>query len=269
MGIYNCSATLNEAIDSILGQTYTDWKFIICDDGSSDDSLQIAKSYEAQDPQRFLVIQNPKNMGLNYTLNHCLQYADGEYIARMDGDDISVPDRFEKEVAFLDAHPEYALVSSEMILFDEDGDWGKTSVIKYPKVNDFCTHSPFFCHAACMIRRSVFMEVGGYTVDPRLLRVEDCHLWFKIYAKGYRGANLPDPLYKMRDDRNSVRRRNVRARLNGCYVMFAGFRLLHMPWYKYIYPIGNAVTELLKCVVPNRLYEAIHKRKFQRSDRSA
>ena len=94
MGIYNCEATLREAMDSIVNQTYTNWKFIICDDASSDNSFLIAKEYEQQDPDRFLVIQNKKNMGLNATLNRCLALADGDYIARMDGDDISVENRF-------------------------------------------------------------------------------------------------------------------------------------------------------------------------------
>ena len=106
MGIYNCADTLGEAIDSILAQTYTDWKLIMCDDGSVDDTYSVAQRYVRQFSDKMVLLKNDHNMGLNYTLNHCLSAADGELIARMDGDDIALPQRFEREVAFLDAHPE-------------------------------------------------------------------------------------------------------------------------------------------------------------------
>lgn len=264
MGIYNCEQTLNEAVESILNQTFTDWELIMCDDDSSDHTYEMAKEYVTEYPDKFVLLQNNKNCGLNYTLNKCLNVAKGDYIARMDGDDLCDSLRLQKEVDFLDNHPDYALVSTEMVMFDENGDWGKTKVIEYPTKDDFCTHTPFFCHAACMIRRNVFLEVGGYTVDPRLLRVEDCHLWFKIYAKGYKGANIPEPLYKMRDDRNALNRRTFKARLNGIYVLYVGFKLVHMPWYKYIYVVKNAITEIVKCIVPNFVYDYIHKNRYVR-----
>ena len=90
MGAYNCEDTLSEAIDSIIQQTYKDWELIICDDGSKDNTLSIAKEYEKQ-YENIHVYKNEKNLGLNKTLNKCLSYAKGEYIARMDGDDISLP----------------------------------------------------------------------------------------------------------------------------------------------------------------------------------
>lgn len=263
MGIYNCASTLGEALDSLLNQTYQDFEVIMCDDGSKDDTYAVAQKYVTAHPDKLVLLQNEKNMGLNYTLNKCLYEAKGEYIARMDGDDVCDPTRFQKEVDFLDSHPEFALVSTEMVMFDEKGDWGKTTVIERPQVNDFCTHTPFFCHAAAMIRKDVFLEVEGYTVDRRLLRVEDCHLWFKIYSKGHRGANIPEPLYKMRDDRNATNRRSFKARLNGCYVMYVGFKMVKMPWYKYIYVVRNVVVEFIKCVIPVSVYEVLHKRRSQ------
>lgn len=264
MGVYNCAKTLDEAIQSILCQTYNNWELIMCDDGSIDDTYNVAEKYVKQNPDRIVLLRNESNQGLNYTLNKCLYVATGDYIARMDGDDISLPTRLEKEMNFLIKNPEYALVSTPMIMFDENGDWGQTSVIQHPTVNDFCTHTPFFCHAACIIKKSVFLEVEGYTVDKKLLRVEDCHLWFKIYSKGYKGANLTEPLYKMRDDRNATNRRGFKARLNGCYVLYAGFRMVGMPWYKYIYVLRNTIIEIGKCIVPISIYEYVHKRKFRR-----
>ncbi len=262
MGIYNCAATLTEAIDSIISQTYTNWQFIICDDGSKDNSYDIAKKYEKMDPDRFVVIKNESNIGLNSTLNRCLKIADGDYIARMDGDDVCAPTRFQKEVEFLNSHPDYAIVSTYMTTFDENGEWGCIKTLEYPQVKDFPTHVPMFCHAPCMIRKEAFMDVGGYTEDKRLLRVEDYHLWYKFYAKGYKGYNIPEALYKMRDDRNALHRRTVKARFNGIYATFVGFKMVHLPKWMYIYAIKNAVVEIIKIIIPDKLYILLHKRRL-------
>lgn len=264
MGVYNCSKTLREAIDSILAQTYTNWEFIICDDGSTDETLAIAKEYAEEDPVRFLVIRNEQNMGLNHTLNRCLKLASGDYIARMDGDDISAPDRFEKEAAILEAHPEYAIVSSHMTTFDENGDWGCVKTLERPQIRDFPTHVPMFCHAPCMIRREAFIEVNGYTEDKRLLRVEDYHLWYKLYAKGYRGYNIQEPLYQMRDDRNARHRRTASSRINGIYATFVGFHMVHLPVWMYLYAVRNAAVEIAKMMMPGFVYDYFHKKKIGR-----
>ena len=257
MGIYNCAATLQEALDSLYAQTFQDFEIILCDDGSIDETYEVAKK-NADEHSNILLLRNECNKGLNVTLNRCLAFAKGELIARMDGDDVSLPMRFEKEVFFLDKHPEIAVVSCPMIMFDKNGDWGNTHVIERPTIRDFAKHTPFFCHAACMMRKMVYEEVKGYTEDRRFLRVEDCNLWFKVYAAGYKGANLLEPLYKMRDDRNAISRRNWDARKNGMYVMYDGFRLLRMPWYMYYYVLRNTVIEIIKYMMPTCLYEYFH-----------
>lgn len=262
MGIYNCGSTLNDSIKSIINQTYPNWEFIICDDGSTDDSFQIAKSFEESDPKRFKVIRNSKNRGLNATLNRCLKIADGDYVARMDGDDLCDPVRFQKEVNFLNSHPEYAIVSTYMTTFDEGGEWGCIKTLEYPQVKDFPTHVPMFCHAACMIRREAFLDVQGYTEDKRLLRVEDYHLWYKFYAKGYKGYNIQEPLYKMRDDRNALHRRTAQARFNGIYATFIGFKMVHLPKWMYVYVIKNAVIEIIKIIIPDSMYDFFHKKRL-------
>lgn len=262
MGIYNCAPTLREAIDSIVAQTYDNWEFIICDDGSRDESHAVALEYAEKDPRRFRIIQNEKNLGLNATLNKCLSLADGDYIARMDGDDLCAPDRFEKEAAFLNAHPEYAIVSCHMTTFDEEGTWGLVTAKETPQVRDFPTTVPMFVHAACMIRREAFLDVEGYTEDKRLLRVEDYHLWYKFYAKGYRGYNLQEALYHMRDDRNAKFRRNAQARKNGIYATFVGFHMVRLPAWMYIYAVKNALVETVKIPMPDAVYEFFHKKRL-------
>lgn len=264
MGIYNCASTLREAIDSIIAQTYDNWEFIICDDGSKDESHAIAQEYAAKDPKRFRILQNERNMGLNHTLNRCLAAATGEYVARMDGDDLCEADRFEKEAAFLNEHPEYAIVSCHMTMFDESGTWGIVKTKETPQVRDFPTTVPMFVHAACMIRREAFLDVDGYTEDERLLRVEDYHLWYKFYAKGYRGYNLPEALYHMRDDRNATHRRSARARMNGIYATFVGFKMVNLPAWMYIYAVKNALVETAKILMPDAVYEYFHKKRLNK-----
>ena len=264
MGIYNCAPTLPEAIDSILAQTFSDWQLILCEDGSQDDTYAVAMAYQAQYPEKILLLRNERNMGLNHTLNRCLAAATGEYVARMDGDDISLPRRLEKEAAFLDAHPEYAIVSTPMIFFDEHGDWGRCSCIEKPEKRDFIHHSPVHCHAPCMIRLEALEAVGGYTEDRRMLRFEDVNLWYKLYAKGYTGYNLDEPLYKMRDDQAATRRRGLRSRMNGVYVTWVGFRLFRFPWYLYGYVVLDFAKHFIKGIMPEWLYLKFHRKSVRK-----
>lgn len=214
MGIYNCAQTLPEALDSILNQTYKDYEVIMCDDGSTDGTYDIAQKY-VESHSNFLLIKNDKNLKLAATLNHCLEYADSEYIARMDGDDISLPERLEMLISFLDEHSEYSFVSSAMIHFDENGDWKITQKTEKPTKDSFKWGSPF-CHAPVMMRKKDLNAIGNYTAEPKVERMEDYYLWHKFYMAGYKGYNLQTPLYKMRDDKNATeRRRGIKANYIG------------------------------------------------------
>ncbi len=228
MGIYNCETTLEEAVRSIQDQSYTDWELILCDDGSSDGTYEVARRI-AQEDDRVILLQNTQNEGLNKTLNKCLAHAKGEYVARMDGDDTCMPHRFARQVEFLESQKEYDIVSTPMTLFDEHGDWGETGVVEYPSAQDLIAGSPI-CHAPVMMRRECMMAVGGYTEDVRMLRVEDVNLWIKLYAAGYRCCNLREPLYRMRNDQNALNRRKYRYRINSTYVRLKGCQMLKLGW---------------------------------------
>ena len=255
MGIYNCANTLPEALDSLLAQTYQGFKVIMCDDGSKDNTYEVAKSY-ADKYENFLLVKNDKNMGLNYTLNHCLSLADTEYCARMDGDDLSLPSRFEKEINFLDRHPEYAIVSSPMEYFDEKGTFMTGKGCGEIKPEHFRYGSPI-CHAPCMVRKEAYDNVGGYSVSPKLLRVEDYNLWFKMYAAGYKAYMLDKPYYRMRNDRNAKKRRKWGGRKNEYYVMSKGFKALGLPWYYQIFALRPLIIGLL----PGWFYDFLHTHK--------
>lgn len=254
MGIYNCADTLKDAIDSILAQTVKNWELILCDDGSQDNTYTIAEFFLKQYPEKIVLLQNQENKGLNFTLNRCLEFAKGKYIARMDGDDTCSPNRFEKELEAFRDHPDLAVVSTAMEYFDENGVWGCIRHPQFVTKRDFLYGTPF-CHAPCMVRKDVMDRVGGYTESKWLLRVEDYHLWVKIYNFGYKGMNLNEPLYQMRDDRNAYNRRKFRYRLNETYVRILAIQELKLPVWGYIY----ALRPLLVGLLPNKIYDILHK----------
>ncbi len=255
MGIYNCASTLDEALESLYNQTFQDFQIILCEDGSSDNTYEVAKKH-ANSHNNIILIRNPYNMGLNATLNRCLALADTELIARMDGDDISKPERFATQVAFLDAHPEYGVVSTPGTYFDENGIFRVGHGRGEVKKKHFIRSSPVG-HAECMARTEVFKAVGGYTESDRLLRVEDYHLWFKIFAAGFRMYMMPNSLYMVRSDAASIGRRNWRNRKNEAYVKHIGFNIIGLPFYYQIF----ALEPIIKYLLPRKLYTYFFRRK--------
>lgn len=259
MGIYNCADTLTEALDSIANQTYKDWELIMCDDGSSDKTYELAKKYIQEHPEyKIKLLRHKKNKGLNQTLNDCLKVTSGEYIGRMDADDISLPTRFEKEMAEFEKDPNLSVVSCPMIYFDENGEWGVGKCDNnYPKKGDL-VFGTVHAHAPCLIKREAIKAVKGYSVGKRLLRVEDWHLWIKIYASGRYGKNLEEPLYKMRDDQNATKRRKFRFRLNEAYMSRLAVRTFGLPKRMYLYSLRPIVVGIL----PTPLYNYLHRQKM-------
>lgn len=268
MAIYNCAPTLREAIDSIIAQTYTNWELILCDDCSTDNTAAIAQEY-VDKYDNILLIRNERNLRLAASLNHCLEYADSEYIGRMDGDDISLPERFEEEVAFLDAHPEYALVSCGMINFDENGDWGVQLKPEKPTKKSFVADSPF-CHAPVLMRREALNDVDNYTVRDDLKRGQDYFLWHKFYMKGYKGYNIQRPYYKMRDDQEAATRRGfnegwtnrIKKGIMCSRVKYEVLKDLDIPLKYRLY----SIRPLLVALFPKSLYMYLHKKKINSRD---
>lgn len=253
MGIYNCAATLEQAVKSIQDQTYTDWELILCDDGSTDNTYEVAKVLSEKD-DRIILLRNEKNLGLNVTLNRCLSVATGEFIARMDGDDMCVPERFARQVALLESEPNYAITSSPMILFDENGPWGQTSLPEYPTPEQVVAGTAI-CHAPVMLRREAIENVGGYTEDIRVLRVEDVDLWIKLYIAGYRCHNITTPLYCMRNDQNALNRRKYRYRVNSVRVRLRGCKALTLGPAVYL----KAIKPMVIGLIPGKIRRIIRR----------
>jgi glycosyltransferase involved in cell wall biosynthesis len=198
MPVYNAERYLAQAVESILSQTFTDFEFIIIDDGSTDSSPQILKKYAAADA-RVRLFTRP-NTGYAIALNESLGHARGRYLARMDSDDISLPQRFEKQVAFMDAHPDVVAVGCRVTMMDPDGE-------PLGEVNRFESHEHIdrmhmeggggavITHPSAMFRLAILRKLGGYRQN--LEPAEDLDLFLRLAEVG-RLAKLPDMLFQYR-----------------------------------------------------------------------
>lgn len=258
MGIYNCQQTLQAALDSLFSQTFQDFEIILYDDGSTDNTRQLAR-HNADTHDNIRLIECNENHGLSYALNRCLEVAKGEYIARMDGDDISVPERFETEIQWLDGHPDYAFVSCPIIYYRNGQEFMRGKTTKHePDLTDFAVASPF-SHAPVMVRREAFETIGGYSEKWYCQQMEDYHLWMQFYEKGLRGYTLSEQLYIVCDEDASTSRRSFRRRINETVVRWKVCRTFHLPLHSYMY----CFRPLILWALPKPLYMWLHKRRME------
>lgn len=243
MAVYNCADTVNQSIDSIIAQTYPNWKMIICDDCSTDNTMQVIQEYKNRYPNKFVIIKNRKNSKLAYSLNHCLRYADGEYCARMDGDDYCAPKRFEEQISYLNQHKDIHLIGTSMKVFNDD-EFGREIIYKEMPQKEDLRFGPCFAHASILTYTGVYKELGGYTVSERTVRSQDYDLWFRFFAAGFKGANLAEPLYYVREDKNAFLRRKPSLYLWAVVTRWKGFRLLKYPvkyYWRVLIPLVSLV----------------------------
>ncbi len=192
--VYNTDLFLFDSIKSILNQTYTNFEFIILDDGSTDKSLEIIQSFK---DKRIKIIQNSTNLGLIKTLNIGIDLARGKYIARMDADDIAMPKRLEKQIAFLEKNTDYVLVGTMAEIIDEKGRLTGKKIdlpTKYDAIKSRILFQCPFVHPSIMGKTKVFKEFKYKEAYPI---AEDLFLWLEIIQK-YRVANINESLLKYR-----------------------------------------------------------------------
>jgi len=195
MAVYNERPYLEEAVQSILDQTFEDFEFIIINDGSTDGSKEVLERFADRDKRLRLVHQ--ENEGLIASLNRGLYMARGQYIARMDGDDISHPERFERQLSFLNKNLDVGILGTRAEIIDEGGNARRQW--RLPTHPDAIAWQSLFnyrlCHPTIMARRSVLEDLGGYAEWPT--HAEDYELWSRAVLKT-RLANLPETLHKHR-----------------------------------------------------------------------
>jgi glycosyltransferase involved in cell wall biosynthesis len=203
MSVYNSEAYLEEAIESVLAQTFGDFEFLIIDDGSTDASLSLLAPYARKD-KRVQIVSRP-NTGLIRALNELVEMSRGKYVARMDPDDISLPTRFEKQVRYLDGHPECAIVGSRVMLMDpysspvcETG-----QKLTHEEIEQELLHKSGWAmvHPSVMMRRDAVLKVGMYREQWK--HCEDHDLFLRLAEVG-KLANLPEVLLWYRRHYGSI-----------------------------------------------------------------
>ena len=196
MPAYNAEKYINEAISSILKQTFTDFEFIIINDNSTDETVSIIEKYQKLD-NRIILIYNKKNLKMAKALNAGIKIAKGEFLARMDADDWSFPDRLKKQVLYMQKHPEVGILGGNMEIMNKTGE--RIGCRKYAHIDKeirskLFRYSPF-SHPLIMIRKSFLDKIGYY--NPLYNPAEDYDLYFRL-GEVSKFANLSDILIKYR-----------------------------------------------------------------------
>ena len=236
---YNAHKYLREAVDSILNQTYKDFELIIIDDGSSDSSSEIIESYN---DSRIRFFKNGENKGLIYTLNRGITLANGEYIARMDADDISLPTRFEKQVEYMDAHLECIVCGSFIQMFKDTenigkpvGVFGDDAILKEYLFRDAC-----FAHPSVMMRTEC-IKTTGIHYSSEFLHAEDYKFWVDLVPYGA-FYNIPEVLLRYRVGENQVSQKYHNIQVRNSSRIRKGYIMSAIKNDEFLFDIENGIT---------------------------
>ena len=200
MSVYNGKKYLKEAIESILNQTFPNFEFIIVDDGSTDKTPKILKEYAKRD-KRIKIITNSENIGLTKSLNKGIKLAKGKYIARMDADDVSLSERFERQIRLLEINKHLGCVGCNVLVINERGNLIKKIELPNTNLNSYLRKKNCFFHGSLMFSRKILEEVGNY--NPEMELAQDYELLLRI-SKDYKIDFINKFLYKLRRNKNSI-----------------------------------------------------------------
>jgi len=254
MSVYNGEKYLKNSIESILDQTYKDFEFLIIDDCSSDKSADILKEYQALD-RRIKLFFNRENKGLTTNLNFLIRKSKGEYIVRMDADDISFKERVEKQLHFFSKHHEIDVLGSSAIDIDENG-----KIIRYRSVPTsdqdikkmILKLSPII-HPTVMFKKKSLEKINFYNEKYRTS--QDLDMWFRAMSIGLKFHNLEEPLLYYRYESNYKKKRNLGFRINDFKIRINGYKVNKIPliyWYNLFIPIFLGI-------LPDKIYNLLKK----------
>lgn len=203
---------LTRALESLISQTYKNIEIILCNDGStSEQTNHVLEEYSKR--KKFIYIINENNLGLADSLNKCIENSHGEYIARMDGDDISLPDRIEKEVQFLESHSDIDFVSSNAKVINEDDKvFGLIKFTSNPTLKDV-VRGVNFVHPGMMFRKSIFYKYKYESSElTKQGRCEDYDFWCRLYYNNLHGCNIDECLLLYRETKENYKKRTRKSR---------------------------------------------------------
>lgn len=228
----------------------------MCDDCSIDNTYKIAKSYEDKYPKKIKVLRNNINRTLAPTLNNCLKFTTGKYIARQDGDDRSDINRLKRQVKFLEENKDIDLVGTAVIYFDDNGEKSRKILDESPSLEKmFKTGCPFI-HPSIMIKSDVIKALKGYSEKKYAIQQEDYELWGRFFYEGYKAKNLNEYLYYYREDNDAYKRRTKKRRLRGIILSINMKRDFKMPLKSYLYLIKDVMFLFIPKIVIKKYYES-------------
>lgn len=254
MGVYyrrEDTALLCRSIRSILEQRNADFELLICDDGSTAETIKTVNCFAAEDRRI-----HPVRPGGKYTLaeklNACLQQARGELIARMDDDDYAHSDRFEKQVACLKDYPKIDFLGSNVSIWNGSKITEKWVLPEYPEVKDFLFRQPFI-HPSMMFRKEALLAIGGYSEAAHCILCEDYDLLLRLYAAGYRGMNQQEVLLDYTVLETAYSGRKMRHRWNETVTRYKRFRELDLLPAKFLYVVKPLAVGIIPVPVLRKL----------------
>jgi glycosyltransferase involved in cell wall biosynthesis len=263
MSVYNDLPRLPQAIDSILAQTFTDFEFLVVDDGSTDGSAAYVRRRGESDPRIRLLAQDG-NRGLGATLRIGVEAARGKFVARMDADDESVPHRLERQLRHFDANPETDLLGSFAMDVAPDGSILRERRVPLTpaRIAELVWTNPFV-HSSVMFRRDSIRGIGSY--DASLRRRQDYDLWFRCVHAGLVLANLPEALVRYRYAEDTVQRAGFAATWDQVRIGLRGCRLVGAPLLAYV----GVCAPLVESALPRGLRMWLQSVKARIDPRSA
>lgn len=256
MGVYDRRSKitlLKRSVSSILRQTVSDFEFIICDDGSTEQARSYLTMMEKQD-SRIHLIRPGSCYHLAEKLNVCLQKSTGKLVARMDDDDYSFPERLEKQMAELKNNPEISFVGSNVKLYQNHTLMGEYKFPEFPKAQDFLFSQPYI-HPTLMFRREALIEINGYSEKKNCILCEDYDLLLRLYARGCFGKNLQEDLliYTISDTKKSSR--TMAHRWNEAVTRYCRFKDLGLLPRAFPYVVKPLAVGLIPGVILKTLKE--------------
>jgi len=243
---YNCEDYLDKCMKSLLCQTYKNIEIVICDDASTDNSYAILEKYALED-SRVRLLRNEQGLRAAASRNRCLEICQGDYVVIQDADDFSELDRVEKLLNVLESNDKIDFVSSAAFHFsisETQVDCVQKIKKEAPIARDFLWGLPFI-HAATMFTRTCIKGVDGYRVAEETRRGQDYDMFMRMYATGYRGINISEPLYWIRTDKEFYQRRVTSSAKDEYKVRVYGFKKLELMPIGYLFACKPYIAELL------------------------
>ncbi|MGL5686063.1 MAG: glycosyltransferase family 2 protein [Vagococcus fluvialis] len=255
MGTFNSEDRIENTVKSIQEQAYSNWELLIVNDCSTDNTENVLKYFQNND-QRIMYWNNDENKGLAYSLNKGLAKSKGQYIMRIDDDDICLPGRIEKQVNFMEKNPQFAILGGNALLVEKNKVWGERRTVENPNKFDIFMGQSFI-HPTVMMNKDLLLSIGGYSDSKKYDRCEDYELWCKFYKNGYKGHNLQDNLILYSEGKNDYKKRKKRYRIIFVKAMIEQKSKLEIG----LEGVKIIVLNISKIFIPNKFIYLIKKHK--------